>query len=209
MKNVTIGIVARDEVINGTSLAVVTKNNLKYLDNLCYYIGILTYDNDNFNDDVLNLCDGIIIQGGSDIFEYHYKIVEYALKNNIPLLGICMGHQIIGLYSDDKDENKLVKVSNHYNVDKLHLVNIAKDSNLFKILGEKYYVNSRHLYKLDKVNKPFKVVARSDDNVIEAIEYIDDNHFIMSLQWHPEDMDDMQGLYNYFIKEVIKRKKSI
>ncbi len=209
MDNITIGIVGRDEIINDKEYKVVTKNNLKYLDNLCNYIGLFCYDNNNFNYDVLKLCDGIIIQGGNDIYDYHYKIVKYAVDNNIPLMGICLGHQVVGLYSGAKCENDLVKVNNHYLLNKKHLVNIKKDSFLSKFLSDKYYVNSRHLYKVDKVCAPFKVSAVSDDNVIEAIEYIDDNHFIISFQWHLEDMDDMQGIYNYFIKEIIKRKKSI
>lgn len=206
MENITIGIIARDETINNTKVKVVTKNNLKYLNNLCDYIGIFSYDDENFNYEVLKLCDGIIIQGGSDIHKYHYKIVDYAINNNIPLLGICMGHQVVGLYSTNKEEKDLVKIDNHYKIGEQHLVNIDKNSNLYKIFKEKLYVNSRHLFKLNEVKQPFKIVARSDDDVIEAIEYIDDEHFILSVQWHPEDMDNMQGLYNYFLKEVIKRK---
>lgn len=206
MENITIGIIARDETINNTKVKVVTKNNLKYLNNLCNYIGIFSYDDENFNYEVLKLCDGIIIQGGSDIHKYHYKIVDYAINNNIPLLGICMGHQVVGLYSTSKEEKDLVKIDNHYKIGEQHLINIDKNSNLYKIFKEKIYVNSRHLFKLNEVKEPFKIVAKSEDDVIEAIEYIDDEHFILSVQWHPEDMDNMQGLYNYFLKEVIKRK---
>lgn len=206
MENITIGIIARDETINNTKVKVVTKNNLKYLNNLCNYIGIFSYDDENFNYEVLKICDGIIIQGGSDIHKYHYKIVDYAINNNIPLLGICMGHQVVGLYSTNKEEKDLVKIDNHYKIGEQHLINIDKNSNLYKIFKEKIYVNSRHLFKLNEVKEPFKIVAKSEDDVIEAIEYIDDEHFILSVQWHPEDMDNMQGLYNYFLKEVIKRK---
>lgn len=206
MENITIGIIARDETINNTKVKVVTKNNLKYLNNLCNYIGIFSYDDEHFNYEVLKLCDGIIIQGGSDIHKYHYKIVDYAINNNIPLLGICMGHQVVGLYSTNKEEKDLVKIDNHYKIGEQHLVNIDKNSNLYKIFKEKIDVNSRHLFKLNEVKEPFKIVAKSEDDLIEAIEYIDDEHFILSVQWHPEDMDNMQGLYNYFLKEVIKRK---
>lgn len=207
MNNITIGIVGRNEIINNTNLEAITKNNLKYLDNMCNYIGLITYDENNFNYDTLNLCDGIIIQGGTKIYPYHYKIVEYCLKNNIPLLGICMGNQVIGLYSTTKKEEDLEKIDNHYIINDIHLINIDKKSFLYKIFTDKLYVNSRHLYKLKEVKKPFKIAAKSQDNVIEAIEYIDEKHFILGIQWHPEDMDNMQALYNYFLKEVLKRQK--
>ena len=55
MNNVTIGIVARDEVLNNVNLQVVTKNNLKYIHNKCNYIAILNYDNSPIDTEVLNL----------------------------------------------------------------------------------------------------------------------------------------------------------
>lgn len=206
MNNITIGIIARDEILNNINLQVVTKNNLKYIHNKCNYIAILNYDNNLIDTEVLKLCNGIIIQGGSDIYPYHFQIVDYCFKNNIPILGICMGHQIIGLYSTNQNEDDLIKINNHYNKDKKHIINIKQGSNLYKIFGPHLEVNTRHLYALDKVKKPFKVSALSEDDVIEAIEYIDDNHFLLGVQFHPEDLKNTEPLYNYFLKEVFKRK---
>lgn len=206
MNNITIGIIARNEILNNINLQVVTKNNLKYIHNKCNYIAILNYDNNLIDTEVLKLCNGIIIQGGSDIYPYHFQIVDYCFKNNIPILGICMGHQILGLYSTNQNEDDLIKINNHYNKDKKHIINIKENTTLYKIFGPTLEVNTRHLYALDKVKKPFKVSALSEDNVIEAIEYIDDNHFLLGVQFHPEDLKNTEPLYNYFLKEVFKRK---
>ena len=206
MNNLTIGIVSTRQNINDKEYECVSVNNLRYFNNKCNTIGIMVYDNYNsFDNNVIKCCDGIVFQGGTDIFLYHYKILEYAINNNIPVLGICMGHQIIGLYSNNKGEESLVKVNNHYN--RMHKININKDSILYYLFGNEMLVNSRHKFVLEDVSYPFIISAKSDDNYIEAIEYIDDNHFVLGVQFHPEDLDNMDNLYNYFIKECLVRKR--
>lgn len=206
MNNLTIGIVSTRQNINDKEYECVSVNNLRYFNNKCNTIGIMMYDNYNsFDTNVIKCCDGIVFQGGTDIFLYHYKILEYAINNNIPVLGICMGHQIIGLYSNNKGEESLVKVNNHYN--RMHKININKDSILYYLFGNEILVNSRHNFVLEDVSYPFIISAKSDDNYIEAIEYIDDNHFVLGVQFHPEDLDNMDNLYNYFIKECLVRKR--
>lgn len=208
MRNITIGIVAKDKTIDNINYQGISKNNLKYIHNKCNYIGILNYDNTLIDTDILNKCDGIIFQGGSDIYPYHFQILDYCLKNNIPVLGICMGHQIIGLYSiNSQNEDDLIKVENHNNKNLTHKITTSKDSILNIILGDIPLVNTRHEYALKEVQEPFKITALSEEGIIKGIEYIDENHFVIGVQFHPEDLKNTENLYNYFIKEILKRKK--
>ena len=75
MNNITIGIIGRDKIIDNINYQVITKSNIKYLHNKCNYIGIINYNNnDSIDTDRLDLCDGIIFQGGTDIYKYHYDM---------------------------------------------------------------------------------------------------------------------------------------
>lgn len=206
MDSLIIGIVANEQTIDNKSYECIVRNNLKFLNNKCSFIGLIMYDfNGHFDTNILDKCDGIIFQGGTDIYPYHFEILNYCINNNIPVLGICMGMQIIGLFANKQNEDDLVKIDNHYNT--RHNITINKESVLYKLYGEKLIVNSRHNYVLDYVNPPFIIGSKSYDNHIESIELIDDNHFVLGVQFHPEDMDNMDKLYNYFIKECLKRKK--
>jgi gamma-glutamyl-gamma-aminobutyrate hydrolase PuuD len=49
---------------------------------------------------VLELCDGVLLPGGNRWFEYEEFICQYAHDNNIPLLGICQGMQVMGYLSN-------------------------------------------------------------------------------------------------------------
>jgi putative glutamine amidotransferase len=52
-------------------------------------------------------------------------------------------------------------------------------------------VNSSHHQAVDVAGDGLSVVARSkEDGVIEALESMSDDHWVMGVQWHPERMTD-------------------
>ena len=52
-------------------------------------------------EEVLDICDGILMPGGNTIYQYDVDICDYAIKNNKPLLGICLGMQIMACHKID------------------------------------------------------------------------------------------------------------
>ena len=127
----------------------------------------------------LNLFDGIILSGGGDISQISKKktkrdklekdLMEFSVKKKKPLLGICRGMQVIQNFFGVK----LEKVKNHVN--KRHNINY---------LNTEIKVNSFHNFGSYITQDCLKVLARSDDNVIESVQH--NKLPIMGLMWHPE-----------------------
>ena len=222
MKRPIIGILGRKTESNDDLSFqgnMIGYDYMKPLDKLDVdYVGIITNeDYKTVNEEILKICDGFLFPGGSEIKPYHYEILDYAYENNIPTFGICLGAQAIGLYF--KEIKELETVKNISRVDhnptlndiderklSVHSVNIKENSILFNLFGNKIMVNSRHNYCLKDVHFPLEVTATSDDGIIEAVELIDKEQFMVGVQWHPENMEEMFPIFEEFIKYVAKKR---
>ena len=106
---------------------------------------------------ILKICDGIIVPGGHRIFEYDKFICKYAIDNNIPLLGVCLGMQTMA--SIDCFEERIIEPINNginHKVEEkfAHKVNVNKDSFLYSIVkNEEFVVNSKHKCNIIKTNR--------------------------------------------------------
>ena len=191
----------------GNPIAILPPQNINYTETKYDNQEELTNEEKEMIISQIKLCDGILMTGGFKINKFDRFISEYATDHNIPLLGICLGMQIMANY-----KKKLWVVENnsfitHRKEDKkcFHKVSLDKNSNLCKIVKlDRFVVNSRHFYHVEP-NDYYDIVAVSDDNYIEAIEK-KDKKFNIGVQWHPEDMDDdtSDKLFKKFIESCSK-----
>ena len=63
-------------------------------------VGILSSDG-YAAEDSLSLCDAFVFCGGARFYPYHFQVMEYAAKSGKPVLGICLGEQILGRRSEE------------------------------------------------------------------------------------------------------------
>lgn len=153
--------------------------SLKFIDNF--------EDEFNFIKPLLDMCDGFILQGGSEFYNIDMLIVKYLYNNDIPTLGICLGMQTMACTFN----GKLSNIDKHNSKNKyVHTITIDNNSKLYKIIKEKeILVNSRHNEYVSSTT----LSKSSYSNVIESIE--DSNKkFFIGVQWHPESLMDKNSI---------------
>ena len=60
----------------------------------CVPIGMAPVDN-WLPEEAMDLCDGLIVQGGDEFYPYHYQIMHHVLTKGKRYLGICLGEQLM------------------------------------------------------------------------------------------------------------------
>ncbi|MED7788552.1 aminodeoxychorismate/anthranilate synthase component II [Francisella sp. 19X1-34] len=116
-----------------------------------------------------------------------YPIIEYCEQNNTPLLGICLGHQLIAQYYG----SNIIKAKQIYH-GKISRVSKVKESNLYKNLQNNFNVTRYHSLIVDKIMTPLVTIALTVDKEIMAFEH--EKAKIFGVQYHPEAYLTENGL---------------
>ena len=197
-------------------------------------------------------CDGIVLSGGEDVHpkyygkpsywkkrkklklevneardEFELKVIDKAVKDKKPILGICRGLQIANVYfkgtlipdlashldplfsrRGEKGKgvvrDEAVRHSKNEGYDQMHFVNVKPDTCLSAIINnEKGEINSAHHQSADKIGKGLTVTAKAKDGTVEAIEWKNpkDKSFFLLVQWHPERMKEKESAFAKNLKE--------
>ena len=138
-------------------------------------------------------------QAARDTFEF--AALAHARMRALPTLCICRGMQaaavVFGgtLYQDLPSERGAAFAlhahsrngEDSYAIAPEHVVRLDVDSALARILGTtSLATNSVHHQAVRDLPPAFRVVGRSGDGTIEAIEASFDHPFYLGVQWHPE-----------------------
>ena len=159
------------------------------------------------NKDIDNSVKGIILSGGPlNVYQINkYSFDKRIIKNQVPVLGICFGHQILSKLNGGK-----VKQSK-YREFGLANINKKKESILTKNFFNKKDINKvwmSHADEVSKLPKNFKVIASSQNSKFAIIENKKENFY--GVQFHPEVTHTENGkkLINNFIFLICKIKRN-
>ena len=134
-------------------------------------------------------------------------LTRLAFNRQIPMLGICRGIQTLAIalggkvYQDIKQQVKHSQDADRS--EPTHSVEIKKDSTLYNIYeAEKIFVNSFHHQAVSEPGKHMRIIAKSTDGIIEAIESSEYKQ-ILGVQWHPEWLGEEGGkLFQWLVNQA-------
>ncbi|WKN45902.1 gamma-glutamyl-gamma-aminobutyrate hydrolase family protein [Tunicatimonas pelagia] len=180
--------------------------------------------------------DGFVLQGGSDLApetygekpigrwlgdayrdEYELKILDYAIKNDKPVFGICRGFQVMNaylggtLYQDIATQRP--ELNQHRDAelyDQLNHPIILEEGKLLARLHQdedNRIVNTVHHQAVKDLGKDLEVLATSPDGLIEAFQWNQvEEGKVIGVQWHPEfffnsevPLMDAERVYTHFL----------
>ncbi|QCI20298.1 carbamoyl-phosphate synthase small subunit [Buchnera aphidicola (Brachycaudus cardui)] len=151
---------------------------------------------------VLNLFpDGVFLSNGpGDPRPCHYaiKAIQYFLKINIPIFGICLGHQLLALASGAKIvKMKFGHHGGNHPVKEIHTNRVIITS-------------QNHSFTVDNKNMPNNIkITHSSlfDGTLQGLSLT--NKLAFSFQGHPEASPgphDASSLFDHFIQLIIYHK---
>jgi putative glutamine amidotransferase len=177
-------------------------------------------------DETLDVLDGIIFSGGSDLDPATYgqdphpetkgvvadrdraelALLEAALARDMPVLAVCRGSQIMNVGLGGDLVQHLPDVVGHDEHKHTpgeyadHGVELEPGTRLGTLLGDHAPVKSHHHQGFGRLGSGLREAARAEDGTVEALED-PSRRFALGVLWHPEAGEDMR-LFEALVEEA-------
>jgi putative glutamine amidotransferase len=180
-------------------------------------------------DTLLDLIDGLVLAGGSDIDPGSYGAQPHpetrgtwperdrfeialgtrALERDMPVLGICRGMEMINVIQGGTLKQHLgLELHRHTpGVFTDHRVRLEPGSLAERVVGAEHTeVKSAHHQGVDEIGEGVVVSGHADDGVVEALE-LPDKSFAVGVLWHPEE-DERSRVIGALVSEARDRMRA-
>jgi putative glutamine amidotransferase len=177
--------------------------------------------------------DGLIVCGGRDVDSALYgkaasehndvpdkrrdafelALYSAAIEADLPFLGICRGQQVLNVHQGGTLIQHLPDVvgSTKYQLGNAQFtsaeIQVEAGSLLSRALGGDAKVRGElyHHQAIDQVGEGLKVLARSDDNIVEAVE-LEGHSFGLAVQWHPEHSPEDNRIFEALVSAASEHR---
>ncbi len=167
---------------------------------------------------MLDGLDGLIITGGKDVDPatygqkphastddpaqdrdaWEFALLRSALRRGLPVLGICRGAQVLNVELGGNLHQHLPDVIGHHwhqagnGKFNTSAIQIVPGTRLAALIGESTEAQCYHHQAIADLGDGLIASAWDPDGVVEAVE-IPGDHFVVAVQWHPEErLDDLR-----------------
>lgn len=147
-------------------------------------------------------CDALVLSGGAPRIAWESprlgSCMEYVKTFKGPILGICVGHQLMAVYYGGKAGPSNVP---EYGLAKIRVI---EEDDLFKGIPREFLAWESHNDEVKEV-RDFSILAQSDNSPIQAIKHMSKPHY--GIQFHPEVTNTQFGeqIYRNFV-EIVERQ---
>ena len=166
--------------------------------------------------DVLRVLDGVVLSGGADVDPHRYGADAHARtgaprpdrdetelllaatcwERSLPLLAICRGMQVLNVarggdlvqHVPDLDHAADHRAGDGVFAERTLTVDPA--SRLAGVVGGSLDVHCYHHQGVGRLGEGLRPVAWSSDGLVEALERVDGDAFLLGVQSHPEESSD-------------------
>jgi putative glutamine amidotransferase len=181
-------------------------------------------------DELLDLIDGMILAGGSDIDPGSYGAKPHpetrgthperdrfeialgtrALERDMPVLGICRGMEMLNVIQGGTLDQHIAGLELHRHTPGVftdHRVRLEPGSLAERVVGaELTEVKSAHHQGIEQLGEGVIASGHADDGVVEAID-LPDRSFAVGVLWHPEE-DEQSRVVGSLVDEARDRLKA-
>ena len=140
---------------------------------------------------------GVEVNPGLDDLEF--RVLDYALERDMPVLAICRGMQLLnvafgGKLIQDLPDHKSERKDGRW-TPRSHLIYLAPGSKAAAVIGSAgfFKVNSLHHQGLKEAQRAPRLMATAfsvDDGLVEGLES-PEHSWVIGVQCHPERQDEV------------------
>lgn len=188
---------------------------------------------------VIDRLDGLLIAGGQDVHparwggkavvdpdadprwahdvhdagrdEHEAALIEAALAADVPLLGVCRGHQLLnvvlgGTLIEHLEEGPITHLTRYAPPsagDPEHVVGFVPGTLAYDLYGPSRVVNSWHHQAVDVPGRGLEVMGRTSDGVVESIGI--PGRSVLGVQWHPEWSVDLDPAIDWLVAAAAEK----